>query len=367
MSKLLAEAFPPGEFLLEELDERQWTQSEFAEIIGRPAQVVSEIVNGSRDISRQTAAEFAAAFGQSPQYWLNLQSEYNLWLAHQNDARTEELGAVEKRALLAARAPVAVLRQRGLITSDDLDGTINEVCDLLDIEDIRDDVPFFAAARRANRDQSVSPTQRAWLACARREAARSTEVGPYVPEHLAALASRLPRLLSEPDAFASLPALFAEVGVRLVYVEQFPGSHLSGATFLQDDDPDRPVIALSGRGKRLDKVLFTLLHEVGHLLEGHVVPDELIIEEDGHDDPREAEADRRAAEWCFPGGLPSATGAIRKPWIERTAARFGVHPVVVVGHLQYLERLDWRTSLVRGAPNVVEQLAQWGEHPTAAT
>ncbi len=359
MPKLLAEVFPPGEFLQDELDARQWTQAEFAQIIDRPAQLVSEIISGTRDISRQTAAEFGAAFGQSPQYWLNLQSSYNLWLASQSASRTDELDAVEKRALLAARAPVAELRKRGLVTTKDLDQTIVKVCGLLGIDDIRDDVAFLAAARRANRDHDVSPTQRTWLACARRAAEEVREVAPYSPERLGELASRLPQLLNTPEAFEDLPHLVADAGVRLVYVEQFPSSHLSGATFLHADDPNQPVIALSGRGKRLDKVLFTLLHEVGHLLEGHVAPDELVIDEDGHDDPREAAADQRAAAWCFPGGLPHSAGAIRKPWVDRTAAKFGVHPIVVVGHLQHLGRLDWRTSLVRGAPTVVDQLESW--------
>ena len=360
MSNAPAEVFPPGDFLLEELEERHWTQAEFAEIIGRPAQLISEIINGNRDITRDTAAQFGAAFGQAPQYWLNLQNDYNAWLASQDTTRSAELDAVAKRALLAAQAPGAVLRKSGVVTSKDLDQTIREDCAFFDINVSRDDVPFLAAARRANRDQPPSPTQRAWLAFARKAAreagAPSTK---YDSAALAELASRLPRLLDDPSAFSQLPKLFAEAGVRLVYVEQFPGSHLSGASFLLNDDPEQPVIALSGRGKRLDKVLFTLLHEVGHLLEGHVTPDELVIDEDGHDDPREALADKRAGEWCFPGGLPSAVGAIRKPWVDRTATQFGVHPIVVVGHLQHLGRLDWRTSLVRGAPNVTDELAGW--------
>ena len=40
-----------------------------------------------------------------------------------------------------------------------------------------------------------------------------------------------------------------------------------------------PVIGLSGRGKRLDKVLFTLLHEIAHILKGHVDEDHYIVEE----------------------------------------------------------------------------------------
>ena len=44
MNAAPAEAFPVGEYLVEELEERGWTQAEFAEILGRPPQFVSEIM-----------------------------------------------------------------------------------------------------------------------------------------------------------------------------------------------------------------------------------------------------------------------------------------------------------------------------------
>ena len=63
----------------------------------------------------------------------------------------------------------------------------------------------------------------------------------------------------------SLPHMYAQAGVRLVYVEAFPSSRLYGASFLLDDGP---VIALSGLRQRLDIVLFTLLHETAHIVRG---------------------------------------------------------------------------------------------------
>lgn len=48
MSAGLAEVFPAGEYLAEELEERGWTQAEFAEILGRPPQFVSEIISGKK-------------------------------------------------------------------------------------------------------------------------------------------------------------------------------------------------------------------------------------------------------------------------------------------------------------------------------
>lgn len=45
-----AEALPPGEYLRDELEERGWTVAEFADILGRPGQAVSEILNAKKSI-----------------------------------------------------------------------------------------------------------------------------------------------------------------------------------------------------------------------------------------------------------------------------------------------------------------------------
>lgn len=76
MARKPAEVFPPGEYIKDELDARGWSQAEFAEILGRPARVVSEIINGKRAISPETAKEVAAAFGSTPELWMNLESAY---------------------------------------------------------------------------------------------------------------------------------------------------------------------------------------------------------------------------------------------------------------------------------------------------
>ena len=51
-----AEAFPVGEYLSDELRERGWAIVEFAEILGRPVQAVSEILNGRKEITPTTAS-----------------------------------------------------------------------------------------------------------------------------------------------------------------------------------------------------------------------------------------------------------------------------------------------------------------------
>jgi HTH-type transcriptional regulator / antitoxin HigA len=73
-----AQVFRPGEFIREELEARGWSQSALAKILGRPLQAVNEIVNGKKAITARTAAELGAAFGTSAEYWLNLETAWQL-------------------------------------------------------------------------------------------------------------------------------------------------------------------------------------------------------------------------------------------------------------------------------------------------
>jgi HTH-type transcriptional regulator/antitoxin HigA len=82
-----AKAFPPGEFIREELEARGWTQSDLAKILGRPLQAINEIVNAKKRITAETAKELALAFGTSAELWLNLESAYQLSASKQPDER----------------------------------------------------------------------------------------------------------------------------------------------------------------------------------------------------------------------------------------------------------------------------------------
>jgi HTH-type transcriptional regulator/antitoxin HigA len=82
-----AEVFAPGEFLRDELQARGWTQSQFAQIIGRPLQLVNEIIAGRKRITERTAMEIAAALGTTAKVWLNLENTFRLAKAKAPDPR----------------------------------------------------------------------------------------------------------------------------------------------------------------------------------------------------------------------------------------------------------------------------------------
>ena len=338
-----AEVFPPGEYLRDELEERGWTVTEFAEIIGRPIQAVSEILNAKKDITPETAVSFAEALGTSAELWLNLQTAYKLHL-QRDVAGSQAETPVARRARLRDRIPLAEARSRGWIPdTQDLDIIERAVCDLLEISSLDEPCAFSMAARRSNAEERVSDRQIAWLGYIR-QAAKSQNVGDYDRDALESLASSLPRIAQTgADALPRFPSLLAECGVSLVFAEGLRGGKLDGAvTVLRGG---RPAIGLTTRGNRFDSVLYTLLHECAHLTLGHVEPGldstTTIYDDDlfeASDDAREQEADQQVYEWLFPGGFQRESMSV--PWIVETATRYEVHPSIVIGRIHF-ETQKW--------------------------
>jgi addiction module HigA family antidote len=74
-------AIHPGEHLAEELKELKMSAAELARRLDVPTNRITEILNGQRAVTADSALRLAHFFGTSPEFWLNLQSIYDLRLA----------------------------------------------------------------------------------------------------------------------------------------------------------------------------------------------------------------------------------------------------------------------------------------------
>lgn len=78
MTKKGLPAIHPGEFLAESLKELGVSQAAFARALGVSPMRISHVVKGARPVTAELALLFGRALDQSPQYWLNLQADYDL-------------------------------------------------------------------------------------------------------------------------------------------------------------------------------------------------------------------------------------------------------------------------------------------------
>jgi addiction module HigA family antidote len=81
-------AIHPGEHLAEELEALDMSAAELARKLGVPTNRVTQILNGTRSITGDTALRLGHFFGTSPQFWLNLQSLYDLRLAQEKAGKS---------------------------------------------------------------------------------------------------------------------------------------------------------------------------------------------------------------------------------------------------------------------------------------
>ncbi|MCX5891255.1 MAG: HigA family addiction module antitoxin [Deltaproteobacteria bacterium] len=81
-------AIHPGEHLAEQLGELDMSAAELARQLKVPTNRITEILNGQRAVTGDTALRLGHFFGTSPEFWMNLQKLYELRLAEQKSGET---------------------------------------------------------------------------------------------------------------------------------------------------------------------------------------------------------------------------------------------------------------------------------------
>lgn len=330
----LDDNFPPGEFLQDALDNLGWTQVEFAELIGRPPRLINEIIAGKRAITPATAAEIAAALGTSAQYWLNLESAYQLSKAPAADER------IAQEAALRQRFPVREMTKRGWAPkTKNLDELQGALFGFFKVNSLDEPLVFSHAARRDYKED-FSIYQLAWLHRVR-QLASALHAPKYSVEKLRACVSEMELLMTEPEEIRHVPKMLLAAGVRFVVVEPIPGSKIDGVCFWLENNQS-PVIGLSMKGDQIDKFWFNLRHEIEHVLRGDgkdvACVDDFDSETQSQDEC-EIAANSAAADFCVPAAKMRSFWARHYPAIsEQALIGFSRiikrHPGIVAGQIQ---------------------------------
>jgi plasmid maintenance system antidote protein VapI len=101
---------PPGDTLLEVLEERGMTQAELAERTGRPKKTINEIIKGKAKINPETASQLELVFNIPASFWNNREQRYREFLAQQ-----EEKERLKKQVAYLKIIPVTAINPGKLI------------------------------------------------------------------------------------------------------------------------------------------------------------------------------------------------------------------------------------------------------------
>jgi HTH-type transcriptional regulator / antitoxin HigA len=357
----------PGRILKQELDARDWTQRDLAAILGRPEQVISEIVNGTKQITLETSLELSQAFGTSPEFWHNLEANYRLDLA----LRQAHDDAIARRSRLYAELPLREMASRGwLKLCESVDELEAEVAGCVGVPVLPEPPRPAVRWRESAARPALTYAQLAWLRRAESLARDQTGIGPWRDDHLDPLAHELSSHMHLVEDAALVPATLARWGVRFVLLRHLPKTYLDGAAFWLAEGP---VVALTLRYDRIDAFWFTLMHELAHLAEGRSEAYLDQLEDSGEDAPEPPPADacedaanRLASRWllapeAFADFVTRTGPRFSRASIEAFAASQDRHPGIVLGRLQREGIVPYRNLrglLVKVSPALAEWISE---------
>ena len=321
-------AVPPGYTVREQLECRKMTQKEFELRMDMSEKHISRLINGEVHLTPDVASRIEAILGISAQYWNNLETRYREKL-HQ----VEDENAMDADKELLPKIPYGEMARLGWVdnTKKATDKVRNlrrffEVARLGVLERISMPNVVYRMQSGAKKKDYILAV---WVQKARLMA-RNIEVSPVNLARLEAIVPELRKLTYEqPEEFVpKLSAMLGKCGIALVLLPHLKGSFLYGASFY---DCKKIVMALTLRGRDADKFWFSVFHEIGHILKGH------ISRPFGASDDDEKEADEYARDTLIPPDKYRefvSAGNYTYSRVREFALDMGIDAGIVVGRLQ---------------------------------
>ncbi|MCF0106427.1 MAG: helix-turn-helix domain-containing protein [Holdemanella sp.] len=260
-------AIPPGATIKEQLIDRHLSQKEFAIRMNLSQKHVSKLINGDVQLTSDVANRLELVLGVPATFWNNLESIYR-------EKLTKALAEneMESDIEIIKKLPYKEMEKNEWIpaTKNMKERVVNlrKFFEVVNLSLIMDASLCNIACRRLNETEKSDYALLAWAQKAKLEA-REMETSSVDINILRKRISEIREMTIEnPDEFIEkLKSILSKCGIALVFLPHIGGSYLHGATFY---DGKKIVIGITLRGKVADKFWFSLFHEIGHIVLGHI-------------------------------------------------------------------------------------------------
>lgn len=342
---------PPGDTIADLLEERGWTQKEFAKRMGSSTKQISLLINGKAPITQETALKLERVVGSTAGFWLNREVQYRERLHRLQDSQN-----LEKWGGWLDELPVKELMDAGTIdkarlTSKHKPGVVDDMLHFYGVaspDDWRAQYQNMAVAFRSAKKEHDIGSVSAWLRLGEINT-ENTETSPYSASRFAKILENIRGLTTkDPEEFKDeMQRLCKDAGVLLIFIPAIPRAHVSGAARWLNG---HPLIQLSFYGKTNDKFWFSFFHEAAHILKHarHAVFLDDSLDPDSEHSDEEEEANKFASEILIPIEYNKYLPTLQsKRAVKEFSAMIGIHPGIVVGRLQHegLIKPSWMNDL----------------------
>lgn len=353
-----ARKFGPGYFIREQMELREWTQDDLSAVTGLSVKHLNNILQDKLPVSIDLARIFAEIFNNSATYWVNLNTAYRLWLSQE---KTPEEQEADIKAQIYERMPVKDMLEKGWIgafkTAEELTQQVLKFWKWTKLDFSILDQQYLPCLTRKSEayNQFNASYAITWYRKAQLVAETFTPK-PYDRKKLEMCYDELHAFTTRENGINRFIEALADAGVILFVLPHLKKTYLDGAAFFSGNNP---VIVYTGRYKRIDNFWFTVAHEIAHILLhlNEAVPFVLDNLKDSDHDQLEKEANALAAAKLkhpeIQSYLKQYAQYLPHTKVEECAARYQVHPAVIVGKMAHDNPITYK-NLARYNENVLE-------------
>lgn len=337
----------PGAHIQELMEVRDWTQQDLADVLGVSTKHVNKLLNDEQSITLNMAKLLSEAFDLSPQYWINLDTNYRLKL----EEETEEEANVDIRSKIYQYMPInEMCRKKWFKKPKSTDELEKLVCEFWKMDTLRFDImgkePKLNYRKSDAYDQFNPYAANCWYQMAK-NAAEDQNVAEYNKAELQELADSLYSFTRRKKGVAEAIRNLNEVGVKFLVLSHLQKTYIDGASFIHQGSP---VILYTARYKRNDNFWFTMVHEIAHVLkhlkkEGDHFLDDFNKKKEV-ENKKELEANKLAGKWLRHNEIleffNNDLAYITQQQVEECSEALDVHTAIIMGALAYHKQISYK-------------------------
>lgn len=356
------ESTHPGSLIKDELKFRGISQKDFARDIDMNHVILNELIKEKRAVTADIALILEKGLGISADYWMRLQSGYELDYARIKERNIRKTQQIEIWKLIKQYIPVTIFEKKGLLGTS-LASNIERIWEIFEVNNIDELVGSYSEYKNLEfykkSDTLLNDETNifAWSKLAQWQS-KSEIVASFNPQNKEKLIKELNDLFRiNMNVIADSKVILNKYGIKFLVLEKFDKSPIDGYSFWSNDNP---AIVVTIRKKQLDNFAFTIMHELGHVFQ-HLQCNhsDIFLEYESQNDTKnlkEKEADHFAKNsfiedtvWNrFLHQNPKFIYGKTENIICRLGDNLGIHPSIIFGRYCYeTEQFKIKTKIDR--------------------
>lgn len=262
-----AMATHPGRILKKELQARGIKQKDFAVTIGMPAPNLSELIKGKRNITESIAIKLEEALGIPYTHWMNLQNRYHYVVKSREEIDTAEAKASTEEQSLSSRLNLPAIYKYFSIPSLKISERLDALkkilkIDLNNLQSLETNTEGYF--KRSSQLKVDEINMRTWLLLAWSESVKAFIDEDYTSEKGLDAALQIARKANEKTIDpAAIKEILNSSGIIYIHVPKLESAPIDAYSMMAGT---HPAIVVTYRHNDLDKLVFDVLHEIGHII-----------------------------------------------------------------------------------------------------